>query len=81
MPSVKVTELIEMLERKITELKAGDPSWNAAQKRRAKDTVEMFKAFKVLSAQQCTDTMQSLPGGGDSPAAPAAKKRKSSRKR
>lgn len=80
MPDVKITELIEMLDRKIAELKEGDPSWSPAQKKRAKDTIEMMKAFRVLSLQQCTDTGQSVPGGSD-PAPAVAKKAAKGRKK
>jgi hypothetical protein len=62
MPNVKITELVELLDRQIAELKAGDPSWGKAQKKKAKDAIEMMKAFRLLSEQQCTDALQSIPG-------------------
>lgn len=62
MPNVKITELVELLDRHIADLKAGDPNWGKAQKKKAKDTIEMMKAFRLLSEQQCTDAIQSVPG-------------------
>jgi hypothetical protein len=62
MPNVKITELVELLDRQIAELRAGDPSWDKDQKKKAKDTIDMMKAFRLLSEQQCTDAIQSIPG-------------------
>jgi hypothetical protein len=62
MPNVKITELVELLDRQIAELRAGDPSWDKTQKKKAKDAIEMMKAFRLLSEQQCTDALQSIPG-------------------
>jgi hypothetical protein len=79
MPNVKITELVELLDRQIAELRAGDPSWDKAQKKKAKDTIDMMKAFRLLSEQQCTDAIQSVPGpppSGD----PSSKTRGKSRK-
>jgi hypothetical protein len=80
MPDVKITELIEMLDKKIAELKAGDPGWSKAQKKKAKDTIDMMRAFRVLAEQQCSDAIQSVPGPSE-PMSMVGKKAKKSRKR
>jgi hypothetical protein len=64
MPSVKVTKLLEVLDNTVDELKAGDPKWTPAQRKIAKEAVEVFKAFRLLSAQQCSDPSQSIPPEG-----------------
>ena len=61
MPSVKVTKLLEILDSTVDELKAGDPSWTPAQRKYAKEAAEVFKTFRLLSAQQCVDPSQSIP--------------------
>ena len=61
MPSVKVTKLLEILDSTVAELKAGDPSWTPAQRKAAKEAAEVFKTFRLLSAQQCADPAQSIP--------------------
>ena len=80
MPDVKITELINVLDKKIAELKDGDPSWNKEQKRKAKDTIDMMKAFRVLAEQQCSDAVQSVPGPSD-PSSLVAKKTPKKKKR
>jgi hypothetical protein len=82
MPSVKVTKLLEALDNAVGELKAGDPKWTPAQRKYAKEAVEVFKTFRLLSAQQCVDPAQTIPPEGPVlearvaalKAAPAAKK-------
>ena len=64
MPSVKVTKLLEVLDNTVDELKAGDPKWTPAQRKIAKEAVEVFKTFRLLSAQQCSDPAQSIPPDG-----------------
>lgn len=64
MPSVKVTKLLEILDSTVDELKAGDPKWTPAQRKIAKEAVEVFKTFRLLSAQQCSDPAQSIPPEG-----------------
>jgi hypothetical protein len=64
MPSVKVTKLLEVLDNTVDELKAGDPKWTPAQRKIAKEAVEVFKTFRLLSAQQCSDPSQSIPPEG-----------------
>ena len=64
MPSVKVTKLLEVLDSTVAELKAGDPKWTPAQRKIAKEAVEVFKTFRLLSAQQCSDPAQSIPPDG-----------------
>ena len=64
MPSVKVTKLLEVLDNTVDELKAGDPKWTPAQRKYAKEAVEVFKTFRLLSAQQCVDPAQSIPPDG-----------------
>lgn len=64
MPSVKVTKLLEVLDSTVDELKAGDPKWTPAQRKLAKEAVEVFKTFRLLSAQQCSDPSQSIPPEG-----------------
>ena len=61
MPSVKVTKLLEVLDNTVAELKAGDPSWTPAQRKYAKEAVEIFKTFRLLSAQVCVDPAQTIP--------------------
>jgi hypothetical protein len=63
MPSVKVTKLLEVLDTTVAELKAGDPSWTPAQRKYAKEAAEIFKTFRLLSAQQCADPAQTIPPG------------------
>jgi hypothetical protein len=64
MPSVKVTKLLEVLDDTVLELKAGDPKWTPAQRKYAKEAVEVFKTFRLLSAQQCSDPAQTIPPEG-----------------
>jgi hypothetical protein len=64
MPSVKVTKLLEVLDNTVDELKAGDPKWTPAQRKMAKDAMEVFKTFRLLSAQQCSDPAQTIPPEG-----------------
>ena len=64
MPSVKVTKLLEVLDSTVDELKAGDPKWTPAQRKYAKEAVEVFKTFRLLSAQQCSDPAQTIPPDG-----------------
>lgn len=64
MPSVKVTKLLEILDQTVDELKAGDPKWTPAQRKYAKEAAEVFKTFRLLSAQQCSDPAQSIPPEG-----------------
>ena len=64
MPSVKVTKLLEVLDSTVDELKAGDPKWTPAQRKYAKEAAEVFKTFRLLSAQQCVDPSQSIPPDG-----------------
>ena len=61
MPSVKVTKLLEILDSTVSELKAGDPQWSPAQRKAAKEAAEVFKTFRLLSAQQCADPAQTIP--------------------
>jgi hypothetical protein len=61
MPSVKVTKLLEVLDTTVEELKAGDPKWTPAQRKYAKEAAEVFKTFRLLSAQQCVDPAQTIP--------------------
>jgi hypothetical protein len=83
MPSVKVTKLLEVLDNTVDELKAGDPKWTPAQRKYAKEAAEVFKTFRLLSAQQCADPAQTIPPDGPVPAArvaaskPAGGKKKS----
>jgi hypothetical protein len=79
MADVKITELITVLDKKIAELKDGDPNWNKDQKKKAKDTIEMMKAFKTLAAQQCSDAVQSIPGPSDASSLMAKKATKKKR--
>jgi hypothetical protein len=67
MPSVKVTKLLEVLDATVAELKAGDPFWTPAQRKAAKEAAEVFKAFRLLSAQQCSDAAQTIPPDGPVP--------------
>jgi hypothetical protein len=76
MPSVKVTKVLEALDNAVTELKAGDPHWTPAQKKFAKEAVEVFKTFRLLSAQQCSDPAQTIPPVGDVLAARVAATKK-----
>jgi hypothetical protein len=64
MPSVKVTKLLEVLDNTVDELKAGDPKWTPAQRKYAKEAAEVFKTFRLLSAQQCADPAQTIPPDG-----------------
>jgi hypothetical protein len=64
MPSVKVTKLLEVLDTTVDELKAGDPKWTPAQRKYAKEAAEVFKTFRLLSAQQCADPAQTIPPDG-----------------
>jgi hypothetical protein len=80
MPSVKVTKLLEVLDNTVDELKAGDPTWTPAQRKMAKEAVEVFKTFRLLSAQQCSDPAQTIPPIGpvlDARVAVAKAKKKS----
>lgn len=81
MANVKITELVEVLDRQIAELRAGDPSWSKAQKKKAKDALEMMKAFRVLAEQQCTDALQSIPGPPTEGGGESKKSRKAGKKR
>jgi hypothetical protein len=72
MPSVKVTKLLEVLDNTVDELKAGDPKWTPAQRKYAKEAVEVFKTFRLLSAQQCSDPTQTIPPDGPELAARVA---------
>ena len=77
MPSVKVTKLLEVLDATVAELKAGDPNWTPAQRKAAKDAAEVFKTFRLLSAQQCSDRRADHSPGRSlcsPPALPATKK-------
>lgn len=80
MPSVKVTKLLEVLDSTVAELKAGDPSWTPAQRKYAREAAEVFKTFRLLSAQQCTDAAQTIPPGGPELAARAAGTKKTAAK-
>ena len=64
MPSVKVTKLLEVLDATVEDLKAGDPKWTPAQRKYAKEAAEVFKTFRLLSAQQCSDPAQTIPPEG-----------------
>jgi hypothetical protein len=72
MPSVKVTKLLEVLDTTVEELKAGDPKWTPAQRKYAKEAAEVFKTFRLLSAQQCVDPAQTIPPEGPELAARVA---------
>jgi hypothetical protein len=81
MPSVKVTKLLEVLDATVAELKAGDPFWTPAQRKVAKDAAEVFKTFRLLSAQQCTDAAQTIPPDGPVAAARVAGAKKTAAKK
>jgi hypothetical protein len=81
MPSVKVTKLLEILDATVAELKAGDPSWTPAQRKAAKDSAEVFKTFRLLSAQQCSDAAQTIPPDGPVLAARVAGTKKTAKKK
>jgi hypothetical protein len=80
MPSVKVTKLLEVLDSTVAELKAGDPSWTPAQRKYAKEAAEIFKTFRLLSAQVCVDPAQTIPPVGDALASRMAASKKTATK-